>query len=83
MRYLEKRSSSGLAGLGLLNVSYLPPLDQTEGIPYLIVEVASLFAQSLVKQDVVAGRCRKHHAHADAIGTELLNEFDGVGRVAQ
>ena len=61
----------------------MPAFDQTEGIPYLVVEVAALFAEAFIKEDVVAGRSREHHAHAHTIGAKLLYQFDGVGRVAQ
>ena len=64
-------------------VGHLPSFHQSEGIPYLIVEVASLLAQGLVEEDVVTGRSREHHAHAHAVGTELLDELNGVRRVAE
>ena len=64
-------------------VGHLPPLDQPEGIPYLIVEVTSLLAEVLVEEDIIAGRGREHHAHAHAVGAELLDKLDGVGAVAE
>jgi hypothetical protein len=38
-------------------VGHLPSLDEAEGVPYLVVEVTTLFAESLVEEDVIAGRC--------------------------
>ena len=64
-------------------VGHLPSLDQTEGVPDLVVEVAPLFTESLIEEDIVAGRCREHHAHAHTIGTILVNQLQGIGTVAQ
>ena len=60
------------ANFRLLRLSCLPSFHQSEGIPYLVVEVTSLFAEGLIEEDVVASRRREHHAHAHAVGTELL-----------
>ena len=64
-------------------VADLPALDEAEGVPDFIVEVTSLLAESLVEEDVVTGRSGEHHAHAHTVGSELLDEFDGVGAVAE
>ncbi len=57
----------------------LPSPDQAEGVPYLVVEVTSLFTEYLIKEQVVA-RCRgEEHAHAHTVGTVLVHQFDGVG----
>ena len=74
--------SGNLASLGLFNISHLPAFNQTESVPNLVVEVTTLLAECLVKEDVVAGRGTEHHAHAHTVSTELLYQFDGVGRVA-
>ena len=71
------------ACLGLLAVGNGPSLNQTEGIPNLVVEVAALLAQALIEENVVASGGGEHHAHAHAIGAELLDKLDGVGRVAE
>ena len=67
----------------LFDVGHLKSFHQTEGIPYLVVEVASLLAENLVEEDVVAGRGGEHHAHTHAVGSILVDEFDGVGGVAE
>ena len=72
-----------LGGSCLLHVGYLPSLYQSEGVPYLVVEVSSLLTECLVEEDIVAGRCREHHAHAHAVGSESVDEFNGVRRVAE
>ena len=61
----------------------LPALYQTEGVPDFVAEVAALFAECLVEEDIVAGGGGQHHAHAHAIGTEAGDEVQRVGRIAQ
>ena len=84
---VEPCDSNGITSLTSLTsltsfTSHLPAFHQTEGIPDLIVEVTSLLAESLVEEDVVACGGREHHTHAHTIGTEFLDEFDGVGAIA-
>ena len=76
------RLGSGIACAGCA-ISHLPTLDKAEGVPYLVVEVASLLAEALVEENVVAGRSGEHHAHAYAVGAEFLDKLDGIGAVAQ
>ena len=79
-----KPARSDAARLVLLGVCrHLPALHQSEGVPYLVVEVASLLAERLVEEDVVARGRTQHHAHAHAVGAILLDELDGVGRIAE
>ncbi len=37
--------------------------------------------QTLIEENVITCRSREHHTHAHTIGTEFLDEFDGVGRI--
>ncbi len=64
-------------------VGHLPALRQAESVPYLVVEVASLLAQCLVEEDVVASRSGQHQTHAHAVGTILVYQLQRVGRVAE
>ena len=64
-------------------VVHRPAFHQAEGVPDLVVEVAALFAQCLVEQQVVARRRTEQHAEAHAVGAVFLHQHDGVGRVAQ
>ena len=69
--------------LALLEVADLPAGDEAQGVPHLVAEVATLFAEALVEGQVVAGRGGEQHAHADAVGAVFLHEHDGVGTVAE
>ena len=67
------------ASLGLLNVGYLPTLNETEGIPNLVVEVAALLTQCVIIEDVVAGRSSQHQTHAHTVGTKFLDQAQRIG----
>ena len=67
----------------LLYICAFPSLDKTEGIPHLVAEIAALFAQCLVEQDVVACRCCQEHTHAYTVCSVFVNQTDRVGAVAQ
>ena len=70
--------------LGLLGSSVgLPAFHEAEGVPNLVAEVASLLAQGIVEENIVASRCGEHHAHAHAVGAVFVNQGEGVGRVAE
>ena len=71
------------AVLGLLNVGNFPSLNQAEGVPNLVVEVTALFAQCLVKEDVVTCWRAEHHTHAHTVGAKLVDEHQRVGAVAE
>ena len=83
LQFGVKPLHSNPVGLGLLHIHSLPTLYKAEGVPYLVIEVAALLTQTLIEEDVIAGRSREHHTHAHTIGTEFLDEFDGVGRITQ
>ena len=72
-----------VVGCRLLYVGLLPSLYESEGVPHLVAEVHALCAECVVVEDVVAGRSGEHHAHAYAVRAELLDELEGVGRVAE
>ena len=67
----------------MLDISHFPTFDEAEGIPYLVVEIATLFAESFVEKDVVASRSSEHHTHTHTVCAELLDEFEWVRRVAE
>ena len=67
----------------LIYFGSLPSLNQTERIPYLVIEVTTLFTKSLIKQDIVSGRRTKHHTHTHTISSVLINQLQRVGRVTQ
>ena len=60
-----------------------PAFYQAEGVPDFVVEVAALFAQRIVIENVVACGGGQHEAHAHAVGAIGLDEFEGIGRVAE
>ena len=60
-------------------IGNLPALHQTECVPDLVVEVAPLFAQRLVEEDVVTRRSGKHDTHAHPIGTVLVDKGERIG----
>ena len=62
---------------------HAPAFHQTHGVPYLVAEVTSLFAESLVERQVVACGGGEQHAHAHAVGAEFVDKLDWVGRVAE
>ena len=68
---------------GLFDVGNIPPFDEAERIPYLVVEVTTLGAERFVEEDVVACGCRKHHAHTHAVGAVTFHQFYRVGRAAE
>ena len=69
--------------LGLCDISLLPSLYQTEGIPNLITEGSSLLAEILLEENVVSCRSSKQHTHTYAIGSVLFDKAYGVGTVAE
>ena len=66
-----------------MDVCAFPSLYQAECIPHLVAEVAALFAQRLVEQNVVACGCCQQHAHAYTVCSVFVNQAYGVGAVAQ
>ena len=62
---------------------HLPSLNQAESVPNLVAEITTLLTKRFVEEDVVAGRCGKHHAHAHTVCAKLVDEIEGVGGVAQ
>ncbi len=85
MRQLAREPAVGSRSCGraldiLVN---FPAFNQTESVPDFVAEVATVFTQFVVKQNVVAGRCGLHQAHTDTVGAVGLNELDRVGRVAE
>ena len=52
-------------------------------VAYLVVEVASLLAEALVEENVVAGGGGEHHTHTHAVSTVFVDEQERVGRVAE
>ena len=67
----------------LCDVGRLPAFHETECVPYLVVEVAALFAECVVEQDVVACRGGQHHSHTHAVGTVAFYQIERVGAVTQ
>ena len=81
----------------MFNVCHLPSFYQTEGIPDLIIEITTLFAERVIEEYIIACRSRKHHSHAYTVSTVFFDgcidcafchtvffdEFDGVGTVAE
>ena len=62
---------------------HAPALDEAEGVPDFVAEVAALLHELVVVHDVVAGGGGEHQAHADAVGAIVADEVEGVGRVAE
>ncbi len=69
--------------LRLRLVLNLPTLYETESIPYLVAEIASLLAEFIVIHDIVSGRSGKHQTHTHAIGAILRDQVERIGRVAK
>ena len=68
-----------LVGFGLFHGCRLPAFHQAEGIPYLVVEIASLLTQRFVEENVVTCGRAEHHAHTHTISAILFNQGNGVG----
>ena len=83
LEFCSKPFYCQLVTSGLFDIRSLPTLYQSECIPNLIVEIATLFAERFVKENVVACRCTEHHTHAYTVCTILFYEHDGVGGVAE
>ena len=64
-------------------LTHFPAFDKSEAVPYLVAEVASLLAEALVEEDVVARGGCQHHTHAHAVCAEAGNQVQRVGAVAQ
>ena len=60
-----------------------PAVQEAVGVPYFVTEVAALLAQRLVEHHVVASRRGDQHGHAHAVGAELFDQLQRIGRVAQ
>ena len=69
--------------LGLRDIGDFPPLDKAERVPYLIAEIAALLAEGIVVDNIVAGGSCEHDTHADTIGAKLIDQFEGVGGIAE
>lgn len=55
---------------------HLPALYEAVGVPDLIPEIASLFAERFVEQQVAAGGRAEQHRHAHAVGAVAIDQFD-------
>jgi len=64
-------------------VVHLPAVYQPVSVPYLVAEVASLFAQRVVEQQVVAGRRAQQHRQPYAVGPVLFDQVERIGRIAE
>ena len=62
-------------GLGLRSYDGVcrPALDEAEGVPELVAEVASLLAEALIEEDVVARRRAHDEPHTHAVGAVLID----------
>ena len=63
---------AGGLGLGSLGGSIRPALDEAEGIPDLVAEVAPLLAERLIEENVVPCRGTHDEPHTDTISTVLI-----------
>ena len=67
----------------LFHFQHFPRIYQTVGIPDFVREISSLFTLGSIKRQIVSCRRRNQDAHAHAIGTELLNQLNRIGRITQ
>src|SRR5574344_565907 len=78
-----KPFNSNLVHFGLGFFSSLPTLNETESVPYLIVEVTTLFAQTFIKENIITGRSGEHHTHTHTVSTIFLNEHDRIRGITE